>query len=175
MCHNWGSPAFLAMIRYCLHGDTSKCVMGPPGTVMHRIWDGSGTGNHPVSGTNCKKNIKVIWWTCIHINKNTFVWVSSKTMKKTYQWNRVAITPSSRWLNCDAQKGVLTLVSRNRSQPWNQLSSEHEKEKEKWSKLFNIIESMMNFRRRKLVGEDTPGCLMIERKYWMLERWRRVR
>lgn len=54
MCHNCGSPVFLAMTRYCLHGDTSKCVIGPPGTVMQRIWDGRGTGNQPVSGTSWK-------------------------------------------------------------------------------------------------------------------------
>lgn len=56
MCHNCGSPDFLAIIRYCLHGDTSKCVIGPPGTVMHRICDGRGTGSQPVSGTNCKNS-----------------------------------------------------------------------------------------------------------------------
>lgn len=54
MCHNWGSPVFLAMIKCCLHGETSKWVIGPPGTVMQRICDGSGTGNQPVSGTSCE-------------------------------------------------------------------------------------------------------------------------
>lgn len=54
MCHSWGSPVFLAMMRCCLHGDTSKCVIGPPGTVMQRICDGRGTGNQPVKGTSCK-------------------------------------------------------------------------------------------------------------------------
>lgn len=54
MCHSCGSPVFLAMIKCCLHGETSKWVIGPPGTVMQRIWDGSGTGNQPVSGTSCE-------------------------------------------------------------------------------------------------------------------------
>lgn len=53
MCHSCGSPVFFASTRYCLHGDTSNWVIAPPGTVMHRICDGSGTGNQPVSGTNC--------------------------------------------------------------------------------------------------------------------------
>ncbi len=52
MCHNWGSPVFLANIKYCLQGETSNIVIGPPETVIHRIWDGSGTGSQPVKGTN---------------------------------------------------------------------------------------------------------------------------
>lgn len=71
--------------------------------------------------------------------------IATETWQTTYQRNRVAITPSSRWLDRDAQKGVLTLVRRNSPQPWNQLSSEHVREQEKWSKLFNINGGMMNF------------------------------
>lgn len=54
MCHNSGSPVFLAMIKCCLQGETSKCVIRPPGTVMQRICDGRGTGSQPVKGTNCQ-------------------------------------------------------------------------------------------------------------------------
>jgi hypothetical protein len=42
----------LPRMRYCLHGDTSNWLICPPGTVMQRICDGSGTGSQPVSGTN---------------------------------------------------------------------------------------------------------------------------
>lgn len=53
ICHNWGSPVFFAIIKYCLHGETSSNEIGNPGTIMQRICDGNGTESHPVNGTSC--------------------------------------------------------------------------------------------------------------------------
>lgn len=114
MCHNSGSPVFRAMIKCCLQGETSKCVMRPPGTVMQRICDGSGTGSQPVSGTSCQKSFAIL---AKNFQRKNF------TLKKSlsYQWNRVAVTPCDRGANCDAEQWILAFVGRHRPEPWNQL------------------------------------------------------
>lgn len=53
ICHNCASPVFGDITKCCLDGANSMHRMGPgPDTVIVRICDGSGTGNHPVNGTN---------------------------------------------------------------------------------------------------------------------------
>lgn len=53
MCQSWTSPVFVAIKRCCLVGARAISRIGPvPVTVMVRIWEGSGGGNHPVNGTS---------------------------------------------------------------------------------------------------------------------------
>lgn len=53
MCHNCASPTVGEIIKCCLDGATAMARIGPvPLTVIVRICDGNGTGNHPVNGTN---------------------------------------------------------------------------------------------------------------------------
>lgn len=53
ICHNCASPVLGAIIKCCLDGAISIQRIGPgPETVIVLICDGSGTGNHPVNGTN---------------------------------------------------------------------------------------------------------------------------
>lgn len=53
ICHSCASPTCGEIIKCCFDGAiTMERITPVPVTVIVRIWDGNGTGNHPVSGTS---------------------------------------------------------------------------------------------------------------------------